>query len=106
MNTALCDFCDCGASTETLSYLLTCDGPCRVQDGQPSMLYPHRAYTSGEVTSHNLWSRYDRRFVGIAPINTVSFLELRGEDVVCYSNKIKCSLNVSAVCLRKSLYER
>jgi len=32
----------CGAITETLSYLLTYDGPRRVQDGQPSMLYPHR----------------------------------------------------------------
>jgi len=40
-------------------------------------------YTQGEVTSHNLWLRYDRHFVGIGLTRYNG-----GEDLVCYSNKI------------------
>ena len=37
------------------------------------------AYTTGEITSQRLWSRYDRHFVCITRYN--------GEDLSCYSNK-------------------
>jgi len=36
------------------------------------------------VTSENPWSRYDRHFVGIT-----RRLEVNGEDLLCYSNKIE-----------------
>ena len=49
------------------------------------------------MTSYRLWPRYYRHFVDI--INTIYFVELRGEDLVCYSNKIK------SVYLRKCLYD-
>jgi len=42
-------------------------------------------YTQGEVTSQNLWPRYDRHFVGI----TWQCVELRGEDLSCYLNNIQ-----------------
>jgi len=41
-------------------------------------------YTYGESTSQNLWSRYDRHFVGIA---WHSVNELMTEDLPSYSNK-------------------
>ena len=37
------------------------------------------------VTSQSLWSRYDRHFVGI----TRQCVELKGEDLSSYSNKIE-----------------
>jgi len=49
-----------------------------------SSLFQRRAfvYTYGETTSQNLWSRYARHFVG------TTCVELTGEDLPCYSNKI------------------
>jgi len=43
-------------------------------------------YTQGEVTSQSLRSRYDRHFVGITRYKCV---ELNGEDLLYYSNKIE-----------------
>ena len=43
-------------------------------------------YTLGEVTSRNLWSRYDRHFVGI-PYGI--HVELRGEELSFYSIKTR-----------------
>ena len=40
-------------------------------------------YTYGEVTSQNLWPRYDRHFVDITCV------ELSGEDLSCYLNNIR-----------------
>ena len=51
---------------------------------QRSVLPVHHTiciYTLGGVTSHNLWSRYDRHFVSIY------VTMLRGEDLSCYTNK-------------------
>ena len=46
-----------------------------------------KLHTLGEVTSHNLWSRYDRHFAGITRYN------------LCQLNKIK------SLCLTKCLYD-
>jgi len=43
-----------------------------------------REYTCGEMMSHNLLSRYVRHFVGITWHN----VELRGEDLPCYSKNL------------------
>jgi len=45
-----------------------------------------RYYTHGEMTSQNLWPRYDRHFVGN---NVAKCVELRSEDLSCYINNIQ-----------------
>jgi len=42
------------------------------------------------VTSHNIWSRYRRHFVGITCITHKTLcVTLKGEDLPCYSNEIE-----------------
>jgi len=53
-----------------------------------------RQYAQDEVTSHNLWLRYDRHFVAQ---HGVMCGVLRGEDLVCYSNKTE------SVCFKMSI---
>jgi len=53
--------------------------------------------TQGEVTSQNLWLRYDRHFVGTT--RTTWCVELNGEDLSCCSNKTE------SVSLRKCPYD-
>jgi len=48
---------------------------------------PSLGFTWGELTSQNLWSRYVRRFVDIN--NLAQCVELMGEDLPRYSNKIQ-----------------
>jgi len=69
--------------------------PCTVEAGSVNNLQTVIAYTKGDVTSRDLWPRYDRHFVGMKCRNEWGY---GGEDLSCYSNKIH------SVCLRKCPY--
>jgi len=56
-------------------------------------------YAQGEVTSRALWSRYNRHFVGKTRHIYSLCVELNGEDLSCYSNKIE------SVCFKKCLHD-
>ena len=76
------------AATRCIRSLVTVLFRLDLTDFQTSLTARIRSnlqYTQGEMTSQNLWLRYDRHFVGI----TWHCVELRDEDLSCYLNSIR-----------------